>query len=89
MSDHPDFASQLDWWDQGKFYLREITRSFSTAEAVLQRSRKTFLNRQLRELQSLFEAGDAYAFSKLCTVQQELRGIALHEDRGAHVCARC
>ena len=89
MSDHPDFASQLDWWDQGKFYLREITRSLSTAKAVRQHSRKTFLNRQLRELQSLFEAGDAYAFSKLCTVQQELRGIALHEAQGMQVHARC
>ena len=89
MSNHSDFASQLDWWDQGKFYLREITRSFSQAKAVRERRRKTFLHRQLRELQSLFEAGDAAAFSQLCTVQQELRGIALHEARGAQVRARC
>ena len=89
MSDHPDFASQLDWWDQGKFYLRDITRSFSKAKAVRARSKKTLLNKQLRELQRLFEAGDHAAFSKLCAVQQELRGIALHEARGAQVRARC
>ena len=44
--DHPDFACQLVWWDQGKFYLREITCSFSKAKAVRECSRKT-LNKQL------------------------------------------
>ena len=71
LSDHPDFASQLDWWDQGKFYLREITCSFSKAKAVRERNRKTFLNKQLRELQRLFEAGDHAAFCQLCAVQQD------------------
>ena len=84
--DHPDFVSQLNWWDQKKFYLREITRSFSKAKAVRERNRKTLLNKQLRELQRLFEAGDQAAFSKLCAVQQELHGIALNEGQ---VRARC
>ena len=47
------------------------------------------LTKQLRELQWLFEAGDYTAFSQLCAVQQELRGIALHEARGVQVRARC
>ena len=90
MPDHSDFASQVDWWDQGKFYLREITCSFlQGAKAVQARSRKTHLNKQLRELQRLFEAGDQAAFSQLCAVQQKLRGIILHEVRGAQVRARC
>ena len=89
MKHHQDFGSPLDWWDQGKFYLREVTRSFAQAKAVRERSRKAFLTRQLRDLQHLFEAGDQSAFTQLCAVQQELRGIAMHEARGAQVRARC
>ena len=74
---------------QGKFYLREVTRSYSQAEAVRERSRKAFLNRQLRDLQNLFEAGDQSAFTQLCAVQQELRGITMHEAWGVQVRVRC
>ena len=86
---HPDFVSVLDWWDQGKFYLREITQTFSKAKAAGRRSRKSSLTRQLHHLQSLFESGDQAAFSQLCAVQQELRGIALYEAKGAQVRTRC
>ena len=37
----------MDWWDQGKFYLREVTRSYSRCKAADQRSRKTSLTRQM------------------------------------------
>ena len=40
-------------------------------------------------MQRLFEAGDQAAFSKLCAVQQELRGIARHEARVGQVRAHC
>ena len=88
-ADHPDFDSVLDCWDQGKFYLWELTQTFSKTKAVERRSRKSSLTRQLHHLQSLFESGDRAAFTKLCAVQQELRGIALHEAKGAQVRTRC
>ena len=33
-ADHPDFHSVLDWWDQGKFYLWELTQTFSKTKAA-------------------------------------------------------
>ena len=89
LKEHADFASLLEWWDQGKFYLREVTRSYSRSKAVHKRSRKTRLTRQLHTLQRQFEQGDSSAFTTLCAVQQELRDIALHQARGAQVRARC
>ncbi len=79
----------FSWWDQGKFYLREVTRSYSRSVAMDRRHHKSFLSRQMHQLQRLFEAGDKSAFLKLCEVQEELRGIALHEAKGAQVRARC
>ena len=86
---HEDFASLMDWWDQGEFYLREVTRSYSRSKAADQRSKKTSLTRQMHQFKRSFDRGDQTAFGKLCDVQQELRGIALHEARGAQVRARC
>ena len=86
--DHPDFHSVLDWWDQGKFYLREFTQTFSKSKAADKRSRKSHLTCQLHTLQLLFESGDRTAFTELCAVQQELRSIALHEAKGAQVRTR-
>ena len=83
------FPSILDWWDQGKFYLREVTRTYSRAKALDRRKHKSFLTHVMHKLQRLFEAGDGSAFSKLCKVQDELRGIALHEAKGAQVRAQC
>ncbi len=83
------FPSILDWWDQGKFYLREVTRTFSRSSAMDRRQHKSSLTRQMHKLQRLFEARVASAFAKLCEVQEELRGIALHEAQGAQVRARC
>ena len=79
----------MDWWDQGKFYLQELTQTYSKSKAADQRSHKSHLTRQLHTLQSLFESGDRTAFTKLCAVQQELHSIALHEAKGAQVCTRC
>ena len=87
--DHPDFHSVLDWWDQGKFYFRKLTQTFSKSKAADQHSRKSYLTRQLHILQSLFESDDRTAFTKLCEVQQELRGIGLQEAKGAQVRTRC
>ena len=84
-----EYSSLLDWWDQGKYYLREVTRTFSKAKAEDGRSRKSSLTRQMHNLQRLFEAGDSSAFAQLCQVQEDLRAIALHEARGAQTRARC
>ena len=83
------FASLLDWWDLGKFYPREVTRTYSRATELDRRKHKSFLTREMHKLQRLFETGDSSAFSKLCEVQEELRGIALHDAKGAQVHARC
>ena len=66
------FSSILDWWDLGKFYLREVTRSYSRSVAMDRRHHKSFLTREMHKLQRLFEAGDSLAFSKVCEVQEEL-----------------
>ena len=87
--DNEDFDSLLDWWDQGKFYLREVTRSYSKSKAAQQRSNKSSLLKRMRRLQALFEAGDQASFAALCEIQQQLRSIALHAARGAQVRARC
>ena len=87
--DHEDFASLLDWWGQGKFYLREVTGSYSKSKAAQKRSHKSSLLKRMRELQALFEAGHQASCATLCEVQQELCNIALHEARGAQVRARC
>ena len=85
------FPSILDWWDQGRFYLREVTQTYSRSKEMHRRHHKSFLTRQMHRLQHLFEAGDSSAFSKLCEVQEELCGIALHEAKGAqvHAAAPC
>ena len=89
MSTSDVFASPLDWWDQGKFYLREVTRSYGRAKAAVRRDQKASLTRHMHQLQARFEQGDVSAFATLCEVQEELRGIALHEAKGAQVRARC
>ena len=83
------FGSPMDWWDQEKFYLREVTRSYCRAQATVRRDQKASLTRQMHHLQQLFEQGDASAFAELSKVQEDLRGIALHEAKGAQVCVRC
>ena len=84
-----EYSSLPDWWDQGKYYLREVTCTFSKAKAEDGHSRKSSLTRQMHKLQRLFEAGDSSAFAQLCQVQEDLRVIALHEARGAQTRARC
>ena len=83
------FSSSLDWWDQGKFFLRENTRCFARARAAEQSKTKHDLERQLKHLQRLFDPGDSSAFSQLCAVQEELHAIHLREARASQVRARC
>ncbi len=66
-----------------------MTRTFSRSKAMDRRQHKSGLTQQTHKLQHLFEVGDSSAFSRLCVVQEELGGIALHEARGAQVHARC
>ena len=83
------FSSSLDWWDQGKFFLREVTRCFARSHAAERSKHKLDLERQLKCLQSLFDHGDSSAFSQLCAIQEELRAIHLHEAKASQVRARC
>ena len=89
MENHADFPSLMDWWDQGKFYLREVSRTFARAKAADKRGRKTSLTKEMHALKEAFDRGDRTAFARLCAVQQELRDIALYEAKGAQVRARC
>ena len=83
------FSSPLDWWDQGKFFLQEVTRCSAHARAAEKSKTKPDLEWQLKHLQHLFDASDSSTFSQLCTVQEELRAIHLREAKASQVCARC
>ena len=87
--DYSLFSSPLDWWDQGKFYLREVTRCFARTRATEQSRQKLHLNKRLKQLQQLFDSGDSSAFSELGAIQEELRGIHLRVARASQVCSRC
>ena len=89
MESHADFPSLMDWWDQGKFYLREVSRTYKRAKAADKRGRKASLTQQMNKLKDAFDQGDRTAFTRLCAVQQELRDIALYEPKGAQVRAHC
>ncbi len=83
------FASPLDWWDQGKFYLCKVTRIFARARTAEPSKLKLDLERRLRVLQGLFDSGDSSAFSELCAIQEELRAIHLREAKASQVRSRC
>jgi hypothetical protein len=85
----PSLVSLLDWWDKGKFYLRKVTRGFARARPAEQAHQNRALNKQLKQLQRLFDAGDSSAFAGLCSIQEKLRAIHLHEARYSPVGARC
>jgi hypothetical protein len=70
-----------------RFYLREVTRCF--ARAAEQSCQKFRLNKRLKQLQRLFYGGDSSAFTELCAIQEELRGIHLREARAPQVRSRC
>ena len=89
MENHADFPSLMYWWDQGKFYVREVSRTYERAKAAYKCSRKASLTKQMHALKEVFEQGDRTAFTHLCAVQQELRDIALYKAKGAQVRARC
>jgi exonuclease III len=78
------FSSPLDWWDKGKFYLREVTCCFARACAAEQSCQKFCLTKRLKQLQRLFDGGDSSAFTELCT----MRGIHLREGRASQVRSR-
>jgi hypothetical protein len=77
------FSSPLDWWDQGKFYLREITCCYAHNRAAEQSRENLQLSKRLKQLQRLFDGSDSAAFSALCAIQEELRGIHQHEARAS------
>ena len=89
MENHADFPSLMDWWDQGKFYLRGVSQTYEHAKAADKRGRKASLTKEMHALKEAFDQGDRTAFTRLCAVQQELRDIALYEAKGAQVRARC
>ena len=89
MENHADFPSLMDWWDQGKFCVREVSQTYERAKAANKRGRKASLTKQMHALKNAFDQGDRTAFTRLCAVQQELRDIALYEAKGAQVRARC
>ena len=73
----------------GKFYLREVTRSFAKTKALASSSAQRLLLRRLRTLQRRFDAGDSTAFGELCAVQEELREHELRAAQAAQVRSRC
>ena len=89
MENHADFPSLMDWWDQGKFYLREVSRTYERAKAADKHGRKASLTKEMHALKDMFDQEDRTAFTRLCAVQQELRDIALYEAKGVQVRARC
>ena len=89
MENHADFPSLMDWWDEGKFYVREVSRTYERAKAADKRGRKASPTKQMHALKKAFDQGDRTAFTRLCAIQQELRDIALYKARGAQVRARC
>jgi hypothetical protein len=66
-----------------------VTRCFARARAAEQAHQKRALNKQLKQLQKLFDAGDSSTFAGLCSIQEKLRAIHLHEARYSPVGARC
>ena len=48
------FPSILDWWDKGKFYLREVTQTFSRSKVRDRRQHKSCLIQQMHKLQTSF-----------------------------------
>ena len=75
MEGHADFPSLMDWWDQGKLYLREVSHTYERAKATNKHGRKASLSRKMRNLKLAFDRGDRMAFT--------------HEAKGAQVSARC
>ena len=79
-----DFENSLDWWDMGKFYLREVTHGYAKTKAPATLSAKRLLSCCLRTLQHQFDAGDSTAFGELCAMQElrehELRAAQAHRS---------
>ena len=73
----------------GKFYLREVTRSFAKTKALASSSAKSLLLCRLRALQRQFDAGDSTEFGELYAVQEELREHELQAAEAAQVRSRC
>ena len=78
-----DFLSPLEWWDMGKFYLRELSRSHCKSKAMAASVTKRNLARRLNHLRRLMDAGISSVFSELCRIQEDLRA---HELRAVQAC---
>ena len=83
-----DFSSPLEWWDMGKFYLRELSRSFCKAKAMAASQTKHSLTRRFNQLQRQMDAGNSSVFSEFCQIQEDLRAHELRAAQAAQVRAR-
>ena len=70
----------------GKFYLRELSRSFCKAMAASQT--KHSLTRRFNQLQRQMDAGNSSVFSEFCQTQEDLRAHELRAAQAAQVRAR-
>ena len=87
--DVEDFTTPLDWWDMGKFYLRELSRCFCKSKALSASVTKRNLTLRLRKLQRHMDDGLTTVFPELCELQEELRAHELRSAQAAQVRARC
>ena len=83
-----DFVSPLEWWDMGKFYLRELSRSYCKSKAMAASATKRSLTRRLNHLRRLMDAGNSTVFSELCRIQEDLRAHELRAAQAAQVRTR-
>ena len=67
----------------GKFYLRELSRSYCKSKAMAASATKRSLTRRLNHLRRLMDAGNSTVFSELCRIQEDLRA---HELRAVQAC---
>ena len=67
----------------GKFYLRELSRSYCKSKAMAASATKRNLARRLNHLRRLMDAGISSVFLELCRIQEDLRAHELraHELR--------
>ena len=83
-----DFSSPLEWWDMGKFYLRELSCSFCKAKAMAASQTKHSLTRRFNQLQRQMDADNSSVFSEFCQIQEDLRAQELRASQAAQFRAR-
>ena len=83
-----DFSTPLEWWDMGKFYLRELSHSYCKTKALAASKSKRNLSRSLNQLRRLMDAGNSTVFAEFCQIQEDLRAHELQTAQAAQVRAR-